>query len=474
MIYAVKRHYEIGLIGLGVMGRNLVLNMSDNGFLVAGYDKDIEKIYALRKEAEHRDLYATLDIREFINSLRRPRIVMILVPAGSPVDSVIDDLLLHLESGDLIIDGGNSYFKDTDVRACKLDAQGIQFLGVGVSGGEKGARYGLSIMPGGSEEAYKRVQPIFESIAAKVNGVPCVTWLGLKSSGHFVKMIHNGIEYGVMQLLSESYDLMKRGFGMNDDEMQKVFAVWNQGDLNGYLMEITSQIFSKQDEKTGNRLIDEILDVAQQKGTGMWASQSALELQVPIPTIDLAVAMRDLSMFTQERNRASRVYNRPVKLSNKDRDTFLKQLNRALYVSILITYAQGLALLTVASDKYKYHIDLASVPLIWRGGCIIRAAILEDICAAFSINPNLSNLLLDLTIASKIMEHQECLRHVVCQAAELGVPAPGLMVSLSYFDAYSSAWLPTNLIQAQRDYFGSHTYERIDSKGTFHTKWEKL
>lgn len=468
-----QQHYEIGMIGLGIMGRNLVLNMADNGFSVVGYDKDIEKVDALKKEAENRDIYGASDIREFIDLLRRPRAVMILVPAGAPVDSVIEDLLVHLQPGDLIIDGGNSYFKDTDVRARNLAALGIQFLGVGVSGGEEGARHGPSIMPGGPKDAYERVRPIFEAVAAKVNGVPCVTWLGLRSSGHFVKMVHNGIEYGIMQLLAESYDLMKRGYGMNDDEVQKVYAMWNKGELNGYLMEITSQIFSKQDEKTGKRLIDEILDVAKQKGTGMWTSQSAMELQVPIPTIDLAVAMRDLSVFTEERDQANMVYKRSVRRFNRDRDIILKQLHRALYVSMIITYAQGLALLAIASDKYKYQIDIESVPLIWRGGCIIRAALLEDICAAFRLSPNLQNLLLDPAISSKVIEHQECLRQIVCQAAELGVPVPGLMVSLGYFDAYSSAWLPANLIQAQRDYFGAHTYERIDSKGTFHMEWEK-
>ena len=468
-----SRQYEIGMLGLGVMGRNLLLNMADHGFGVAGYDKDQSKVEALRQESKERDVRGAANIQEFIALLRRPRAVMLLVPAGAPVDSVIVDLLPHLDEGDLIIDAGNSYFKDTDARARNLTAKGIQFLGVGVSGGEEGARHGPSIMPGGPKEAYERVRPVLEAAAAKVNGDPCVTWLGPGSAGHFVKMVHNGIEYGVMQLIAETYDLMKRGLALNDDELSEVYASWNKGELNGYLVEITSHIFSKQDEETGKRLIDEILDVAKQKGTGMWTSQSAMELQVPIPTIDLAVAMRDVSVFEKEREQASTMYRRPQRHFTGDRDQFLAHLGRALYAAMTIAYAQGLALLVVASRAYEYHLDLEAVARIWRGGCIVRAALLEDIRGAFCARHGLPNLLLAPTVSRKVMEHQECLREVVCQAAELGVPAPGFMVSLGYLDAYRSAWLPANLIQAQRDYFGSHTYERIDAKGSFHTEWEK-
>ena len=348
------------MVGLGVMGRNLVLNMADHGCAVAGYDKDADKVEALRKESAERKVCGAANILDFIALLRKPRAIMMLVPAGPPVDSVIKDLLPHLDKGDLIIDAGNSYFKDTDVRARNLAAKGIQFLGVGVSGGEEGARHGPSIMPGGPKEAYERVRPVFEAAAAKVNGEPCVTWLGPGSAGHFVKMVHNGIEYGVMQLIAETYDLMKRGLGLNDDEVHEVYASWNKGELNGYLVEITGHIFSKPDEKTGKRLIDEILDVAKQKGTGMWTSQSAMELQVPIPTIDLAVAMRDLSVFAKEREQAGAIYQRSMWRSSGDRDTFLAQLGRALYAAMLITYAQGMALLAVASDKYQYHLDFGS------------------------------------------------------------------------------------------------------------------
>ncbi|MGO9018769.1 MAG: NADP-dependent phosphogluconate dehydrogenase [Syntrophobacteraceae bacterium] len=468
-----QQQYEIGMVGLGVMGRNFLLNMADHGFSVAGYDKDTAKVDALHQEAEQRDARGAADIKGFIALLRSPRAIMLLVPAGPPVDSVVNDFLPLLQPGDLIIDAGNSYFKDTDVRARNLAAKGIHFLGVGVSGGEEGARHGPSIMPGGPKESYERVRPVFEAAAAKVNGDPCVTWLGPGSAGHFVKMVHNGIEYGVMQLIAETYDLMKRGLDLNDDEMHEVYALWNKGELNCYLVEITSHIFAKRDEKTGKRLIDEILDVARQKGTGMWTSQSAMELQVPIPTIDLAVAMRDLSVFAKEREQAGAIYQRSIQRIAGDRNTFITQLGRALYAAMIVTYAQGMAVLTAASDKYGYHLDREAVARIWRGGCIIRAALLEDIRAAFRARPDLPNLLLAPNLSNKVTEHQEDLRQVVCRAAELGVPAPGLMVSLGYLDAYRSAWLPANLIQGQRDYFGAHTYERIDAKGTFHTVWEK-
>ena len=455
------------------MGRNFVLNMADHGVAVAGYDKDLAKVSALQVEAEKRDIHGATDIQEFIALQRPPRAIMMLVPAGPPVDSVIKELVPHLNQGDLIIDAGNSYFKDTDVRARDLAGKGIHFLGVGVSGGEKGARHGPSIMPGGSKEAYERVRPIFEAAAAQVKGEPCVTWLGPESAGHFVKMVHNGIEYGLMQLIAETYDLMKRGLGMDDDEIGETYASWDKGELNSYLVEISSHIFSQRDENSGQRLIDEILGVAKQKGTGMWTSQAAMELQVPTPTIDLAVAMRDMSVFTTERERAEAILRRNRQRLTEDRDTFLTQLSRAFHAAMIITYAQGMALLSVASEKYRYDLDLEAVARIWRGGCIIRSASLEAIRAAFRTRHDLPNLLLDPALSRKVMEDQEDLRRIICQAVESGLPVPGLMVSLGYLDAYRSTWLPANLIQAQRDYFGSHTYERVDEKGTFHTQWEK-
>ncbi len=468
-----KQTCEIGMVGLGVMGRNLLLNMADHGFSVAGYDNDPSKVKSLQEESQAR-AHGTTEIKDFIASLRQPRAIMLLVPAGAPVDAVIKDLLPHLQADDLIIDAGNSYFKDTDIRARNLASKGIQFLGVGISGGEEGARHGPSIMPGGPKPAYERIQKIMEAVAAKVNNEPCVTYLGPGSVGHFVKMVHNGIEYGIMQLISETYDLMKRGLNFSDNQLRDVYTEWNKGELNSYLLEITGKIFGKMDDKTGKPLIDIILAIAKQNGTGMWTSQSAMELQVPTPTIDLAVSMRDLSVLTKEREQANAIYQRSLRAITADHKTFIMQLGHTLFAGMVITYAQGMALLNIASDHYKYQLDLEAVARIWRGGCIIRAALLENICAAFRRNKKLPNLLLDADLARTLMERQEYLRHIVCEAIASGIPTPGLIASLSYFDAYRSQWLPANLIQAQRDYFGSHTYERIDSKGTFHTEWEKI
>jgi 6-phosphogluconate dehydrogenase len=328
-------------------------------------------------------------------------------------------------------------------------------------------------MPGGPKAAYERIRPIFEAVAAKVKGDPCVTYLGSGSAGHYVKMVHNGIEYGVMQLIAETYDLMKRGLGLNNKQLHEVYHSWNATELNSYLIEITSDIFETSDEKTGHELIDVIRAVANQTGTGMWTSQSAMELQVPAPTIDIAVAMRDLSVLVKERAQASTLINRPISMLVKDHDTLIKQLQEALFTSLIIVYAQGMALLKVASAKYDYKLDLEAVARIWRGGCIIRAGLLDDICAAFQLNNTLPNLLLDPALSQKIIAREESLRQVVCQASRLGIPIPALMVTLSYLDAYRSKWQPANLIQAQRDYFGAHTYGRTDIQGTFHTEWEK-
>jgi len=461
------------MVGLGVMGRNLLLNLAEHGFSVAGYDRKTDKVEALLAAAGGWKVPASTAMKTFIAGLQKPRMVMLLVPAGEAVDEVIDTLLLQLEPGDLVIDGGNSHFKDTDRRAVTLAAKGIQFLGVGVSGGEAGARRGPSIMPGGPPEAYARVQPLFEAIAAKVKGDSCVAWLGPGSAGHYVKMVHNGIEYAMMQLIAESYDLMKRGFALNNDEISEVYQAWNRGKLGGYLVEISGRIFQQVDPVAGGRLIDWIRGEARQNGTGLWTSQSAMELQVPTPTIDLAVAMRDLSVLTRERQQASLIYQRATPRFEVDRDILIKQLGQALWTGILVCYAQGFALLAAASVKYGYQLDLAAVARIWRGGCIIRTAMLEAIWPAFQVQKNLPNLLLDAHLGSQLTEAQESLREVVCQAAAAGLPAAGLMVSLGYLDAYRSAWMPDNLIQAQRDCFGAHTYERTDVSGTFHTAWEK-
>lgn len=468
-----RQKYEIGMVGLGVMGRNLLLNMAERGFAVAGYDKDPDKVKALRSEASARPIKGAESWQEFGGLLRRPRAIMLLVPAGPPVDAVIRDLLPQLDSGDLIIDGGNSHFKDTDLRMKTLAEKDILYLGVGVSGGEHGARYGPSMMPGGSLEAYERMRPIFEAAAAHVNAEPCVTYLGPGSAGHYVKMVHNGIEYGLMQLIAESYDLMKRGLGLNDDQLHEVYDGWNRADLDSYLIEITSEIFTRVDAETGKRLIDLILDEAEQKGTGMWTSQDAMALQVPVPTIDVAVAMRNLSACEQERQAASLAFEGPKASLKEDRKAFIERLHNALSVAVIVTYAQGMAQLRKASQVYAYDLNLEGVARIWRGGCIIRSALLEEIRRAYRTQPDLPNLLLDPHLAGQVMARQQDLRAVVRTAAEMGIPVPGLMVSLAYYDGYRSAWLPANLIQAQRDYFGAHTYERVDAKGVFHTRWEK-
>ncbi len=462
---------EIGMVGLGVMGRNLLLNMADHHFPVAGYDIDASKVASLVEESQEHNVFASGDIQAFVNSLREPRAIILLVPAGAPVDGAIKNLLPYLKPGDLIIDAGNSYFRDTDRREHDLAQQKIHFMGVGVSGGEEGARHGPSIMPGGPKEAYERIRAVFEAVAAKVKGEPCVAYMGTKSAGHFVKMVHNGIEYGIMQLISETYALLKQGLNLNNKQLSDVYSEWNKGELNSYLLEITSHIFSRQDEKTGQSLVDQIKAIAAQKGTGMWTSQTAMELQVPVPIIDTAVAMRDLSGFVTERQQASQIYTLSTPFA-ADPAIFINQLKHALFAGMLIVYAQGMALLKVASAQYQYQLNLEVIARIWRGGCIIRSALLEDISAAFRANADLPNLLLDPKLSKLLLAQQQSLRQIVCQAAEAGIAVPALMLSLSYLDAYRSAWMPANLIQAQRDYFGSHTYERIDTKGTFHTEWE--
>jgi 6-phosphogluconate dehydrogenase len=464
---------RLGMIGLGVMGRNLVLNIADHGYSVTGYDKDPGKIRALRNEAQGRKVWASESLKEFIGMLVPPRTVMMLVPAGDPVDSVIGDLIPNLNRGDLIIDGGNSHFKDTDIREKALAEKDLLFMGVGVSGGEHGARLGPSIMPGGSGEAYARTKPVFEAIAAHVEKDPCVTYLGPRSAGHYVKMVHNGIEYGVMQLIAESYHLMKQGAGLTDDELSSVYAEWNQKELNGYLMDISAKIFARQDERTGNRLIDVILDEAKQKGTGMWSSQDAMDLQVPVPNIDIAVAARHISALKGERKIIGTSIKGPAPAFQGDRAKLIGNLKDALYASTVMTYSQGFSQLRAASDTYAYGLQLEDVARIWRGGCIIRAVLLNDILRAFREKPELSNLLFDESLSSEVQARQKALRSVVGAAVNLGIPVPGMAVALSYLDSFRSEWLPANLIQAQRDFFGAHTYERKDEKGIFHTQWEK-
>jgi len=466
------RKYDIGMVGLGVMGSNMVLNMMDHGFSCIGYDVDPKKGERLRAEAKSDQVTTTGNLDEFVAGLKPPRMAMLLVPAGPPVDAVIHQLVPRLETGDIIIDGGNSHFTDTNIRQRAIAGHQLHLLGVGISGGEEGARRGPCIMPGGPKEAYEHIRPIFEAVAAHVNGDPCVTYLGPGSAGHYVKMVHNGIEYGLMQLIADTYDLMKRGLGLNDDELHDVYAEWNSAELGGFLMEITAQIFLKEDAVTHRRLIDVILDVARQKGTGMWASQDAMDLHLPVPLIDTAVEMRDLSGFEGERKEAARLLSGPAGPSRGDRTTELARLHNAMYIGMVFAYAQGLAQMQAASNHYGYGYALAEIARIWRGGCIIRAAFLERIRQIYQAQPGLTRLFLDPGLAAELSERQDDLRHIVRLGAELGIPLPGFMSVLGNYDAYRSTSLPANLIQAQRDYFGAHTYERIDEKGVFHTEWE--
>jgi 6-phosphogluconate dehydrogenase len=398
--------------------------------------------------------------------------VLLMISAGQAVDEIIRELLPLLEANDLIIDGGNSLFSDTDRREKALAEKRLLYLGLGISGGGLGARYGPSLMPGGSPQAYERVRPILEAIAAKVDEIPCVSHLGIGSAGHYVKMVHNGIEYGLMQLIAETYHLLKQGLGLNNDNVSLIFNRWNQTELKSYLIEITARIFCQEDEKSGGRLIDQILDQAGQEETGMWTSMNALELKVPVPTIDLAVAMRGLSGYQQERQALSLMLEGDHLPFQGEQEEFVAQVGEALYGGMILTYCQGLTLLRKGSLTYHYGLDLGEVARIWSGGCIIRAFLLEKIRAAYRVQPDLFHPLIDFDLAIRTKSCQEPLRRVIKAAVEMGIPLPGLMASLVYYDSFRSPWLPANLIQAQRDYFGSHTYKRVDAPGVFHTEWK--
>lgn len=467
-----EQQYDFGMIGLGTMGRNLAYNMADHGFSVAGFDKSPEQVKFFKAESSSQRLYATLQLQEFISLLKVPRAIILLVPAGPIVDSVIAELKPFLSEQDLLIDAGNSHFTDTIHRDEQLLKDNIHFMGMGISGGELGARLGPSIMPGGDKDAYARVEKVLKAVAAKVNGEPCVTYVGVGAAGHYVKMVHNGIEYALMQLIAEAYHILKEVGGLTNAELCEVFAKWNEGRLQSFLIEITADIFAQKDDLTGNDLIDMILDAAEQKGTGAWTSEDAMALQVPIPAIDIAVSMRNLSAYKQERETAEKILKGPL-VENKDSAaSLIEEVEQALYFSMITIYAQGLSLLTVASLKYKFGLKLAEIAAIWRGGCIIRAALLEDIRAIYAEYPELTNIMLDKSIAEKLNNSQMGMRKLLRQAIKNGIPMPVLSVSLAYYDSYRRGWSPANLLQAQRDYFGAHTYERIDRKGIFHTQWE--
>ncbi len=464
---------DLGLIGLDAMGRNLALNLADHGFSIVAYDQDLSKVKSLRDEAVDRKIQGANGLADFVNRLRAPRAVMMLVPAGPPVDAVIRDVMPYLARGDLIIDGGNSYFKDTDLRGQMLADRGLAYLGIGISGGEQDARHGLSLMVGGSPEAYERVRLMLAAAAARVAGEPCLAYLGPGSAGHYVKMVHNGIEYGLMQLIAETYGLLKHGAYYTNDELHNLFRRWNASELNAYLIEVTAGIFREVDARTGRRLIDVIRDEANQKGAGSWTSQDAVNLHVPIPTIDAAVTARNLSMLKTERGTAGQLLMNHIPRRPIGKNTLSRQLRNALYAGMIITYAQGFALLRTASRAYHYGLQLEEVARIWRSGCIIRSDLLEKIRTAYQARADLPNLLFDRLLSLELNERQSDLRTVVRTAATFGLPVPGFMASLAYFDGYRSAWLPANLIQAQRAYFGAHTDEWLDAQGVFHTNWRE-
>lgn len=465
---------DFGLIGLAVMGQNLALNIERHGFSVAVYNRTASKTQEfIAKRACGKNILPTYSIEEFVRSLKAPRKAMLMVKAGEPVDVLIEQLTPYLQAGDLIIDGGNSFFKDSERRSKALHRLGLLYLGMGISGGEYGALWGPSLMPGGQREAYDMVEPILAAIAAKVDGEPCLAYMGPGGAGHYVKMVHNGIEYGDMQLISEAYGLLHRGLGLSSTELHQVFAEWNRGELSSYLIEITADIFTKIDEETGKPLVDMILDMAEQKGTGRWVSESALELGVPIPTISAAVESRYLSTYKAERVTASQILSGPsIQYQGNPRE-FIQALEAALYASKICSYAQGISLLQVASQEYNYGLRLGEIARIWRGGCIIRSRLLDKIRLAFERDPTLSNLLLDSEFATAVKSRQDGWRLAVRTAVTLGIPCPAMSASLAYYDGCRSARLPANLIQAQRDYFGAHTYKRIDKEGVFHTEWRK-
>jgi 6-phosphogluconate dehydrogenase len=465
---------EIGVIGLAVMGKNLAWNIESRGYSVSVYNRSREKTDEMISESKGKNVVPTYTIEEFVNSLEKPRKILLMVKAGNPTDATIEQLKPFLEKGDILIDGGNTFFEDTRRRNHELSDLGIHFIGTGVSGGEEGALTGPSIMPGGQKEAYDLVAPILKDIAAKVDGDPCTTYIGPDGAGHYVKMVHNGIEYGDMQLIAESYFLMKNVLGLSAEELHEVFADWNKGELDSYLIEITADIFTKKDEETGKPMVDVILDKAGQKGTGKWTSQSALDLGVSLPIITESVFARFISAIKDERVKASKMLKGPdTKPFQGDKKALVESIRKALYMSKICSYAQGFAQMRSASEEYKWDLQYGDIAMIFRGGCIIRAQFLQKIKEAYDRESSLSNLLLDPYFKEIVESYQYALREVISVAVQNGVPVPGFSAALSYYDSYRTETLPANLIQAQRDYFGAHTYERVDKEGIFHTEWMK-
>jgi 6-phosphogluconate dehydrogenase len=463
----------IGLIGLAVMGQNLVLNMERNGYTVAVFNRTTAVTDEFVAAHPGKKLVPARTLEEFVASLEKPRRILIMVKAGAAVDAVIDGLVPLLDQGDLIMDGGNSFYADTDRRSQALTLQGFNYMGVGVSGGEEGALWGPSIMPGGTPEAWALVADLMQAIAAKApeDGKPCVAYLGPRSAGHYVKMVHNGIEYGDMQLIAEAYHILQGALGLGAAELAAIFEEWNKGELDSYLISITAQIFRRIDDLTGKPLVDLVLDTAQQKGTGKWTSQDSFNIGAAVPTINTAVVERIISSIKPERVAAAALLPGPDTTYEGDRQTLIDAVRQALYASKISAYAQGMAMLRIASHEYGYDLNLGEVASLWRAGCIIRARFLNRITEAFTRSADLPNLLLDESFNRSVQERLPAWRFVVRTAVGLGIPAPAFSASLAYYDSYRSARLPANLIQAQRDYFGAHTYERIDMAGTFHSEW---
>jgi len=464
---------DIGLVGLAVMGENLVLNIERNGFSVAVFNRTGAKTQAFAEgRAAGKNIVAIYSPEELVAALKKPRRVMLMVKAGDPVDDMIAQIKPHLEAGDIVIDGGNSFFKDTIRRGEALAAEGFQYIGTGVSGGETGALMGPAIMPGGPKEAYDAIEPIVTKIAAVTEDGPCVTYIGTGGAGHFVKMVHNGIEYGDMELIAEAYNVLKSALGITPPEMQKIFAEWKAGAMDSYLMDISTDILGTMDPDTGGPILDVILDQAGQKGTGKWTSQCALDLGVPIPTIDSAVSARIISAFKEQRVAASEVLQGPDEKYTGDAAELIEAIHEAMYCSKICSYAQGYALLREASTEYGWGLDFGEIARIWKGGCIIRARFLDDIKQAFGRDPDLPNLLVDPEFAGIVNARQARWRFAVQTTQSLGIPAPAFAASLNYYDSYRHGRVPANMIQAQRDYFGAHTYKRVDKEGSFHTQWE--
>ena len=464
---------DIALIGLAVMGQNLILNMNDHGFTVVAFNRTVEKVdHFLANEARGTKVIGAHSIEEMVAQLKKPRRVMLMVKAGQAVDEFIEHLLPHLEPGDIIIDGGNSLFEDTIRRVKYVESKGLLYIGTGVSGGEEGARHGPSIMPGGSPAAWPHVKDIFQGIAAKVDGAPCCDWVGEGGAGHYVKMVHNGIEYGDMQLIGEAYNLMKTGLGLAPEQMREIFGEWNKGELNSYLIEITRDILAFKDTD-GQPLVDKILDTAGQKGTGKWTVVSSQDLGIPITLIAEAVYARCVSAMKEERVAAAKKLKGPKPVIKGDQKKFIEAIRQALYASKIVSYAQGYMLMRAAAAEYKWNLNNGGIALMWRGGCIIRSAFLGEIKKAFDKHPKLSNLLLDPFFKKAIKNCQRSWRNVVAMAAKKGIPVPAFSTALAFYDGYRTERLPANLLQAQRDYFGAHTYERVDQpRGQFfHTNW---